>query len=145
MPRQVTQTGLELIRRHEGFSAVVYRCPAGLLTIGYGHVVQPGEVFERGITEAWARELLKADVAIAERAVLRLIDVPLSDGQFDAQVSFTYNVGAGALQRSSLRACVNDDRHEDVPAQLMRWVWAGGRKLKGLVARREAEALRYQA
>lgn len=81
---------------------------------------------------------------IAERAVLRLISVPLTDGQFDALVSFTFNLGAGALQRSTLRRKMNRGEAEDVPAEFMKWVWAGGRKLKGLIKRRCAEALLFQ-
>ena len=75
--------------------------------------------------------------SIAERAVLRLIKVPLTDGQFDALVSFTFNLSSGALQRSTLRRKVNREEHEEVPAEFMRWVWVGGRKLRGLVRRRE--------
>jgi len=75
--------------------------------------------------------------------VLRLITVPLNHGQFDALVSFVFNVGGGALQRSTLRSRVNRDEHGEVPAEFMKWIWAGGRKLKGLVRRREAEAALY--
>lgn len=71
--------------------------------------------------------------------------MPISDGQFDALVSFTYNLGAGALQRSTLRRKVNRKAHEEVPVQLMRWVWAGGRKLGGLVKRRTVEATTYSS
>ena len=74
---------------------------------------------------------------------MRLINVPLTDGQFDALASFTYNLGGGALQRSTLRRKINREEHADVPEQFMRWVWAGGRKLKGLVRRREAESDLY--
>ena len=77
---------------------------------------------------------------MAERAVLRLIRVRLADDQFDALVSFTFNLGAGALQRSTLRRKVNREEHGEVPPEFMRWVWAGGRKLKGLIRRRAAEA-----
>jgi len=76
--------------------------------------------------------------------VLRLITVPLTQGQFDALVSFTFNLGAGALQRSTLRRKINREEHADVHAELMKWVWAGGRKLKGLVRSRVAEANHYQ-
>ena len=93
---------------------------------------------------------MRQDAQIAERAVLRLINVPLTDGQFDSLVSFTYNLGSGALQRSTLRRKINREEHAEVPEQLactelrfMRWVWAGGRKLKGLVRRRETEASLY--
>lgn len=75
---------------------------------------------------------------------LRLIEVPLTDDQYDTLVSFTFNLGAGALQRSTLRRKVNREEHAEVPAQLMRWVWAGGRILPGLKKRRAAEAKVYQ-
>ncbi len=81
----------------------------------------------------------------AKRSVLRLITVPLTNSQFDALVSFTFNLGGGALQRSTLRRKVNREEHDDVPAEFLRWVWAGGKKLRGLVRRREAELLLYQS
>lgn len=143
--RRVTEAGLDLIRRFEGFSPTIYICPAGYPTIGYGHVVLAHEQdqFATGITQAEATELLRKDVRIAERAVLRLISVPLTDGQFDALVSFTFNLGAGALQRSTLRRKVNRGEHEGVPTELMKWVWAAGKRLPGLVRRRQAEGVAY--
>lgn len=142
--RHITDNGLNLIKRFEGFSPSVYICPAGYPTIGYGHLVRDGEQFT-SISHEEAEALLRKDVAFAERAVLRLVNVPLTDGQFDALVSFTFNLGAGALQRSTLRRKVNRQLHTEVPGQLMRWVWAGGRRLKGLARRRGAEAMRYVA
>jgi len=143
--RHVTEEGLNLIKRFEGFSSTIYICPAGYPTIGYGHVVLAHEQdqFASGTTQAEAAELLRKDVRIAERAVLRLISVPLTDGQFDALVSFTFNLGAGALQRSTLRLKANRGEHESVPAELMKWVWAAGKKLPGLVRRRQAEGACY--
>jgi GH24 family phage-related lysozyme (muramidase) len=141
----MSKTGLDLIKRFEGFSPTVYICPAGYPTIGYGHVVKPQEreQFASGITTEQAETLLRQDVQTAERAVLRLITVPLTDGQFDALVSFTFNLGAGALQRSTLRRNINRGDHAAVPAEFRKWVWAGGRKLEGLVRRREVEATLY--
>ena len=75
--------------------------------------------------------------------MLRLISVPLTDGQFDALVSFTFNLGAGALQRSTLRRKVNRGEHEDVPAELIKWVWSNDKRLRGLIIRRRAEAFAY--
>jgi lysozyme len=143
--RNITEDGLRLIRRFEGFSAVPYLCPAGYLTVGYGHVVKNPDAFRQPITEDEAAEILAVDVGTAERAVLRLISVPLTDGQFDALVSFTFNLGAGALQRSTLRRKVNCEEHEDAATEFLRWVWAGGRKLNGLIRRRQAEAALYQS
>ncbi|OOY33838.1 lysozyme [Solemya velum gill symbiont] len=142
--RHITQDGIDLIKRFEGFSSTVYICPAGYPTIGYGHLVGSGESFNE-ISETEAEELLRKDVESAERAVLRLVNVPLTDGQFDALVSFTFNLGSGAFQRSTLRRKVNRQAHVEVPAQLMRWVWAGGRKLHGLLKRRKAESQHYIA
>lgn len=147
MMRHVTEAGLNLIKWFEGFSPTIYNCPAGYPTIGYGHVVLAHEQdqFATGITPAQAIELLRKDLGISERAVLRLISVPLTDGQFDALVSFTFNLGAGALQRSTLRRKVNRGEHEGVPAELMKWVWAAGKRMPGLVRRRRAEALVYSS
>lgn len=144
--RHITQHGLDLIKRFEGFESEIYLDAAGLPTIGYGHLIRPGEhkMFEDGIRYEAAVALLIKDVQSAERSVLRLIDVPLTDGQFDALVSFTFNLGGGALQRSTLRRKANRGEHTEVPREFLRWVWAGGRKLKGLLRRREAEAARYK-
>lgn len=143
--RHITQEGLDLICRFEGFSPTIYLCPAGYPTIGYGHLVTEAnkEQFLDGINELEALDLLKADVQNAENAVLRLITVPLTDGQFAALVSFTFNMGSGVLQRSTLRRKVNRGEHSAVPAEFMKWVWAGGRKQKGLVKRRKAERAVY--
>ncbi len=143
--RHITQEGLDLIKRFEGFSPTIYICPAGYPTIGYGHLVREDERdrFVEGIDEQEAEDLLQRDVRWAERGVLRLIDVSLTDGQFDALVSFTFNLGTGALQRSTLRRKVNREEHDLVPRELMRWVRAGGKILKGLVYRRKAESILY--
>jgi lysozyme len=145
--RHVTPAGLALIKQFEGFSPTVYICPAGYPTIGYGHVVklQERERFAGGITAEQAEFLLRQDVQTAEYAVLRLIAVPLKDGQFDALVSFTFNLGAGALQRSTLRRKANRGDHAAVPAEFRKWVWAGGRRLEGLIQRRGKESIVYSA
>ncbi len=141
--RHVTKNGIWLIKRFEGFEPKVYLDAAGLPTIGYGHLIRPGEDFSKGITQEEAEILLAKDVVSAEQAIFKLINVPLTDSQFDALVSFTYNLGSGALQRSTLRRKVNREEHCEVPAEFMKWVWAGGRKLKGLIRRRESEAKLY--
>lgn len=143
--REISGAGLALIKHYEGFSPEIYICAGGYPTIGYGHVVRAHEDFSGGINAAEAEALLRQDVRAAQTAVLRHIDVPLSDGQYDALVSFTFNLGAGALQRSTLRRTVNREVHAQVPPQLRRWVWAAGRKLRGLVRRREAEIALYMS
>lgn len=145
--RHITKEGLELIKHFEGFEPEVYLDAAGYPTIGYGHLIRKdeGDMYAGGISEAAAEALLAKDVGFAERAVLRLIKVPLTDGQFDALVSFTFNLGGGALQRSTLRRKVNRGEHGAVPREFRKWVWAGGRKPRGLIRRRNAEAMLYSA
>lgn len=145
--RHITDDGLGLIKQFEGFSPTIYLCPAGYPTIGFGHVVLLGEQsrFDGGIIREEAAELLRRDVRMAESAVVRLITSPLADGQFDTLVSFTFNFGAGALQRSALRKKVNRGEHGDVPVELMKWVWSAGRKLPGLMRRRQVEGALYNA
>ncbi len=133
--RRISSQGLELIKRFEGFSATPYRCPAGYMTIGYGHLIRTGEHYER-VTPEIAERLLHDDVEYAESAVSRLIGAPLTQGQFDALVSFTFNLGPGALQRSSLRQKILRREYSAAAAEFSRWVYAGGIKINGLVARR---------
>ncbi len=116
-----------------------YRCPAGYDTIGYGHVIRVGEDFSGGIDQPAALRLLSLDVQAAEQAVSQMIYVHLTDGQYDALVSFTYNLGAGALQRSTLRRKINRGERDDAATEFGKWVYAGGRMLPGLIARRRAE------
>ena len=143
----LSRTGLDLICKFESFSKIIYVCPAGYPTIGYGHLIteKNKEQFLDGVDEDEGVELLKKDVLVAERAVMRLIKAPLTQGEFDALVSFTFNLGAGALQRSTLRLKLNRGEYDAVPAEFLKWVCGGGRKLKGLVVRRRAEAIMFSA
>lgn len=140
---QTSEEGLDLIKEFEGFVPHVYICAGGYPTIGYGHVVKKGESFPQEISEDMAVWLLSRDVAWAERAVLRHIGVELSQNEFDALVSFTFNLGGGALQSSTLRRRVNKGQKQRASHEFKRWVWAGGRRLKGLMRRRKAESLMF--
>lgn len=141
--RHITQEGRLLIQHFEGFSDRVYLCPAGYPTIGYGHLIRDSEKFPQPISHREAETLLIQDVFVAERAVLGCIHVPLQDSQFNALVSFTFNLGGGALERSTLRQKINRGEHQAVPEELERWVYALGKKSPGLIARRRAEARMY--
>ena len=141
---KTNEAGLEIIKRFEGFSPIAYLCPAGYSTIGYGHLIKQNEVFE-SITLAEAEELLIKDLRKAENSVKKLIYQPLNENQFSALVSFTFNLGSGALQSSTLRQMINRGEFEDLDKQFIRWVIAGGRKLKGLLNRRIAEAELFYA
>lgn len=140
---QVTEEGLALIRRHEGFRAEAYRCPAGIWTIGYGHTAQAGPpVVTPGMTvsEEEGARILARDVARFAAEVKPLLAREVSAAQFSALVSFAYNVGTPAFRRSSVLRAVNEGRFGDVPHRLKLWVKAGGKVLPGLEKRRAAEA-----
>ena len=139
---KISQQGIDLVKRFEGFSPVAYLCPAGVWTIGYGHTagVHEGDSIDGDTAEDFLRE----DLTSAEGAVEKYVKVPLKQWQFDALVSFTFNLGAGNLYSSTLLKKVN--RNPDDPAirqEFEKWVYAGGRVLQGLVDRRKAEADMY--
>jgi lysozyme len=140
MLMQISDAGIELVKRYEGFRPQVYNDIAGHPTIGYGHELKPGESFPNGITEAEAEVLLRQDLAIAEAAVNQLVTVALTQSQFDALVDFVYNEGAGHFESSTLLAELNQGQYADVPTELRKWVYAGGKVVPGLVARRNEEA-----
>jgi lysozyme len=140
---QLSDKGIALIQHFEGFMPFTYKDAAGLDTIGYGHLIRPGETFEQPMLPQQAEKLLRNDVAIAERAVNRRVTIALKQNQFDALTSFTFNTGEGALAKSTLLRRVNAARHTEVPAQFLRWVRAKGQILPGLVRRRQAEADLY--
>lgn len=134
--------GIELIRHFEGCRLDAYLCPAGVWTIGYGHTanVKEGDNIDQEAAEAFLIE----DLENFEQAVTRMVEVPLTQQQFDALVSWTFNLGAGNLAESTLLRKLNNYQYVDVPEQIMRWVRAGGQVLDGLVRRRAAEAALFQ-
>jgi lysozyme len=136
---KLSDAGLELLKRSEGFRSRTYLDVNGLPTIGYGHRLLHPESFPSGIGEAQAAEILVSDVREAEQAVERLVKVKLTQGQFDALVDFCYNLGAGRLASSTLLKVLNGGRYQAAAEQLLRWDLAGGEENAGLKARREAE------
>ncbi len=140
---QSLELSIPLIKKYEGFSAISYLCPAGYKTIGYGHKICPNEHIAEPLAEDKALELLAADAEIADRVVKRLIKRVVKPEQEAALISFTYNLGGAALQRSTLRRKVNAGDDNMVPKELMKWVRAKGRIIPGLVARRSEEGVLY--
>ncbi|MFG3451150.1 lysozyme [Stutzerimonas stutzeri] len=138
-----SQKGLDLIKSFEGLRLSAYRCPADIPTIGYGTTagVKMGDT----ITKERAEELLREDVARFESQVLRLVKVPLTQGQHDALVSFVYNLGAGNLSNSTLLRLLNAGDYAGAAAQFDRWNKAGGKVLAGLVRRRAAERALFES
>jgi lysozyme len=138
--RKVNKETVDLIKRWEGFRAEPYKCPAGVDTIGYGHTATKS-LMKRGtkITEARAEKLLRSDLAIYEKAISEMVEVDLTDGQFGALVSWCFNVGVGAAQRSTLIRKLNAGDYDNVPKELARWNKIGNSVSSGLANRRAAE------
>jgi lysozyme len=136
---QLSEEGAAFIASWEGFRADAYRDVAGVWTIGYGHT-GPDVIPGRSVTRSEALKLLRDDAAIAEAAVRRLVRVRLEQHQLDALVSFTFNVGCGALRSSTLLTLLNRRDYSGARAQFARWNKGGGQVLAGLSRRRAAEA-----
>ena len=145
MHDEILSASAEFIAPWEGCILEPHFDPVGLPTIGIGHLLsrKPWTDLEQWNPlpdEAAALDLLARDLVKTGNSVRRLITVPLNENQEVALVSFAFNVGSGNLQASTLRRVVNRGDFDDAPAQFRRWVYARGRKLRGLVRRREAEA-----
>ncbi len=136
---QFSLAGLALLKQSEGFRNTTYLDAAGYPTIGYGHRLVHPECYPQGITEAQASIILEWDFREAENAIERLVKVPLSQGQFDALVDFTFNLGSGTLAGSTLLRDLNAGQYDAAAHQLLRWDHAGNEAVAGLKARREAE------
>lgn len=134
---QISNGGLDLIKYFEGLETSAYRCPAGVWTIGYGHTygVKSGDT----CTLRQAEEFLKADCRVAEIVVETNVKAPLSQYQFDALVSFVFNLGAGNFVKSTLLKKLNAGDYEGAASEFGRWVNTGGVPLDGLHKRRAAE------
>jgi lysozyme len=137
---EFSEDGFDLLKRSEGFRSHVYKDARGFPTIGYGHRLLHSESFPDGISESDASDILVSDVNVACAAVQRLVKVPLTQGQFDALVDFTFNLGGGKLAGSTLLKDLNAGDYDAVAEQLLLWDHAGAAKLPALKARREAEA-----
>lgn len=139
----ISERGLDLIRKFEGFEERAYVCPGGAMTIGYGHVIKPGEPYsQQGYTISGrsAMEVLDADCDIAENAINQLVKVPLTQNQFDALVSLVYNIGVGAFSKSTMLAKINARDYQSAADEFHRWNKSKGKVMAGLRNRREQES-----
>ncbi len=138
---KISDAGLNKLKKFEGLELCPYLDSAGKITIGYGHLILPHEkhLLTGCITEPEAERLLRNDVKTAEKYVNKYVDVPLSQNEFDALVSFVYNVGGGAFKASTMLKRLNSGNKHLAADEFERWIYAGGVKSKGLLARRMAE------
>lgn len=138
---QISQAGIEAIKDYEGVRLKAYDDGVGVWTIGVGHIkgVKPGD----SITMDQVDEYLREDLQEAEAAVNSSVKVPLNQGQFDALVSFVFNLGAGAFRGSTLLKKLNAKDYDGAADEILRWNRAGGRVLPGLVKRRISERIMF--
>lgn len=137
----ISPAGIELVKRFEGVRLEAYDDGVGVWTIGVGHTL--GVKRTDKITMAQCDEFLKVDLEDAEDAVHRLVTVPLTQGQIDALVSWTFNLGASALAKSTLLKLLNQGRYQEAADQMPLWCRAGGQVLPGLLKRRNAERVMF--
>jgi len=155
---KISKSCLEMLKHHEGVRTRPYRCPALLWTVGVGHVIDPAHIgvklderknlpippsWDRVLTMAEVDSILAEDLVRFERGVLRLCPQNLTQGRFDALVSFSFNVGLGNLQRSTIRMKHNRGDFAGAAEAFMDWTKAGGKVLPGLVKRRKDEVSLY--
>jgi lysozyme len=148
---KITKTGtagIEIIKSMEGFRSAPYKCPAGIPTIGYGATFYPDgkkvTMADKAITEQEGTALLQSMLVSFEKYVDSYCRDDINQNQFDALVSFAYNLGPSNLKSSTLLKKVNlNPEDETIHLEFMKWVKAGGKTLKGLVRRREAESQLY--
>lgn len=148
----MSDKGVKLLKQWEGYKLRPYKDAAGLLTIGVGHLLTPTELksehiiingihidWTHGITDSECEALLKQDLVRYEDAVNRECTTQLNQDQFDAMVSFCFNIGIMGFKQSSAKTRINQGNLQDVPARMRLWNKAGGKVLKGLINRRENE------
>ena len=140
---KLSAEGINLIKRFEGVRNRPYRDCVGLWTVGVGHLIGDGKLlpksWDRTFTEEEINALLVRDLSRFERGVGMYIKVPLRQSEFDALCSFSFNLGLGTLQRSTLRQKLNRNDKEGAAKEILKYCRAGGKIVKGLQRRREAE------
>ncbi len=148
---KISKAGLELIAEFEGFRSKPYRCPAGVPTIGYGTTIYPNgthvKMSDKAISKEEALSILKYQVDKSYGATVNryVQNTNITQNQFDAMASFTYNLGSGNLKLSTLLKRVNQGKMEKASKEFLKWDKAGGKKLAGLTKRRKAEAQLFLA
>ncbi|MFK3666215.1 lysozyme [Ochrobactrum teleogrylli] len=137
--RRIGQSGLNLIKEFEGLRLEKYKDAVGKWTIGYGHLILPSERFDLPLTGLEAEDLLQSDLRKFEGGVIQYVAVSMNQNQFDALVSFAFNLGLANLKGSTLLRLLNHGQYTEAAEQFLRWNKAGGMALPGLTRRRAAE------
>lgn len=139
---KTSKNGIQLIKQFEGCRLKAYKCPAGIWTIGIGHTgIVNGKPItaDMTITELMAETLLAIDLQKFENAINTKVKKPLTQNEFDSLTSLVFNIGIGAFEQSTMLKLLNQGNFELAAKQFDRWIYAGGKPLKGLIKRRAAE------
>lgn len=138
---KISSTGVDLIKHFESCKLTAYQDSVGIWTIGWGHTgsVKKGDIW----TQGEADNILLNDLDKFEGYINQHVKVPLTQNQFDALVSWTFNLGPGNLKSSTMLTKLNEKKYDEVPSQMKRWNKAGGKVLRGLERRRNAEAAMF--
>ncbi len=132
----------KVIKEHEGLFLTAYTCPSGKATIGWGHTAHVNLGMRISMNEA--ESFLREDVALVEAGLIKLLTVPVTQGQFDALCSFAFNLGLGNFAKSTLLKRLNTGDTASAAAEFDKWVFAGGKRLAGLIERRKAERVLFE-
>lgn len=135
---KISEEGKNFIKLKEGLKLETYKCSSNVSTIGYGHTGSDVHANMK-ITKEQAEKLFAMDIQIHENNINKLVKVPLTQGQFDALVSFEFNIGYGAFKNSTLLKLLNAGKYRESAEQFTRWVYSGGKISAGLQKRREEE------
>ena len=146
----VSERGIKLIKHHEGIRNRPYRCPAGLWTVGVGHLIGDGKSLPQSWNKLFTKEeidaILKSDLRRFELGVRKMLpNVPLRQSEFDALVSFCFNLGLGCFQRSTIRQALLRGDKKTAMESLLKYCRAGGKILKGLQIRRLDEKALFES
>ena len=139
----ISQVGIDLIKKFEGYKTKPYKDVAGLWTIGYGHLIGNGKIlpdqYNREFTEGEIDELLRQDLAKFERGVTLQFPMLLRQCEFDSLCSFSFNLGLGTLEKSSLKKNILANNKQEAAKDFLKYIYAGGKPVEGLKKRRLAE------
>ena len=152
LPWRISDNGLDFIKTWEQFRSNLYNDQGGHCTIGYGHLVHLGgcnaadrTTYSGGISEVRATSILRTDVRSAENDINNRVNVPLTQNQVDALVSFRFNIGPGGFGRSSALGQLNLGHYDRVPARMARWNTTSGHVSRGLIRRRREEGVIFRS
>jgi len=140
---QISFNCLNMVEDFEGFSPIPYHCPAGKLTIGYGHVIKDGEKFTE-VSKTQAETLLKTDMRWVEKTINNVVSSDITQNEFDALASLIYNIGGTAFRNSTLLKLLNQENYMDAADEFLKWCHIGKEVSNGLLTRRKTEKALFE-